>query len=470
MPKVDTGPSLELRVVVSSDAATIKLRKLRSQMFYQRLVWCLCLLVLTSCGGQGSYSGPPSGTFVVNVTVSGLPINGTAQVVVQNNGVDSLSFINNGTQSFPYQQIGSGYNVSILTQPSPLNCVVSPATGSNPINVNVNCSEQFVYVTNYASSKLSVLSVGAGGILTQLSLVSTGQNPTSVAVHPNGKFAYVSNYSSSTISVYGIQNGTLSTPYSVATGAGPFKIVISPNGSYLYCVNINAGTVTEYAIASGGGLTQVTGSPLTIGVGINSIAVDPTSSFVYVSGGLTNSTVYEYQIQSNGSLSFLGSTTTGISAPTSVVVSPGGKFAYVINSTANNASVFSIGAGGQLTFSSTAATGLVPHDIAFTPNGSYAYVTNYGGTLNPGTSLTQYQVNTSTGALSQMTNPTVTAGQTSSAGPYSIVVDAIGYSVFNSNYNESSISQYVISSTGALNVASPTFTTNISSPTSIALH
>jgi len=189
-----------------------------------------------------------------------------------------------------------------------------------------------------------------------------------------------------------------------------------------------------------------------------------------VSGGLTNSTVYEYQIQSNGSLSFLGSTTTGISAPTSVVVSPVGNFAYLVNSMSNSITTFSIGSDGVLTYSSTTNTNLNPHDIALTPNGSYAYVTNYGGTLNPGTTISQYRVNPTTGALSNLTNSLVSAGQTNASGPFSLIVDANGIFLFNTNYNESSISDFVISNTGSLIVSVPAFTTNVSAPSSITIH
>ena len=434
-------------------------------MFYQRLVLCFSLLLLISCGGQGSYSGPASGTFVVNVTVSGLPSNGS-RVDVQNNGASTLSFVSNGTQTFPSQAMGSAYSVSISKQPSPLYCSVTSTTGSNPVNVSVTCSDQYVYITNYATSKLSRLSVGAGGLMTQVELVSTGQNPTSVVIHPNGKYVFVANYTSSTISVYSLLSGSLSAVYAPSAGSGPYDLTITPNGSYLYCVNILDGTISEYQISSSGVLTSI--GSTSVSAGINSMAIDPSGSYVYVSGGTSSSTLYEYQIQSNGTLLLRASTNDHISGPTAVHVSPGGKFAYVVNSTSNSVAVYSIGAGGTLAYSTNISTGSVPHDIAFSPSGAYAYVSNYGGSGSPlGTTLTQYTVNPSSGALTPMTSPSVTAG----SGPYSVVVDPSGYGVFSSNYNDNSISQFIISGTGSLpGVASHTFNTNIGGPTSIAIH
>ena len=450
-------------------------------MFYQRLVLCFSLLLLISCGGQGSYSGPASGTFVVNVTVSGLPSNGS-RVDVQNNGASTLSFVSNGTQTFPSQAMGSAYSVSISKQPSPLYCSVTSTTGSNPVNVSVTCSDQYVYITNSATNTLSRLSVGAGGLMTQVELVSTGQNPTSVVIHPNGKYVYVANYSNSTINFYSLLNGSLSGGYvtsldpnyndnnniNINQTYGPNYLTITPNGSYLYCVNRNNGTISEYQISSSGVLTSI-GSTF-VSPGINSMAIDPSGSYVYVSGGPSSSTLYEYQIQSNGTLlplrpEPLNEIHDHISGPTAVHVSPGGKFAYVVNSnsTSNSVAVYSIGAGGTLAYSTNITTGSVPHDIAFSPSGAYAYVSNYGGS---GT-ISQYTVNPSSGALTPMTSPSVPAG----SGPYSVVVDPSGYGVFSSNYNSNSISQFIISGTGSLpDVASHTFNTNIGDPTSIAIH
>ena len=442
-------------------------------MFYQRLVLCFSLLLLISCGGQGSYSGPASGTFVVNVTVSGLPSSGS-RVDVQNNGASTLSFVSNDTQPFPSQAMGSAYSVSISKQPSPMYCSVTSTTGSNPVNVSVTCSDQYVYITNYAKRNLSRLSVGAGGLMTQVELVSTGQNPTSVVIHPSGKYVYVANYSDSTISFYSLLSGHLSEgpltyldPNNNDATYGPNYLTITPNGSYLYCVNINNGTISEYQISSSGVLTLI--GSTTVGAGINSMAIDPSGSYVYVSGfymsgGTLISNLYEYQIQSNGTLLLLASPyDPHISGPTAVHVSPGGKFAYVVNSTSNSVAVYSIGSGGTLEYSRNISTGSVPHDIAFSPSGAYAYVSNYGDST-----LSQYIVNPSSGALTPMTSPTVTAG----SGPYSVVVDPSGYGVFSSNYDDNSISQFIISGTGSLpGVVSHTFNNpNFGKPTSIAIH
>jgi 6-phosphogluconolactonase (cycloisomerase 2 family) len=454
-------------------------------MLFKRLVLLavyLPLLLIYSCGGQGSYSGPPPGTFNVIITVSGLPSNSTSLVVVQNNNTNPLSFSGNGVQKINLLS-GASYNITVTTQPSPLICSVSSGsgtnTGTNDINVSVVCKEQYVYVTNYAANSLSVLGLGQGNVLLPVAQANTGVNPTKVVIHPTGLFAYVANYTDTTISQFSLGVGSitaLATPTisTGANGAGPYDMAVSPNGSYLYCVNINSGTITQFSIgASGSGAGQLTqiSTPLSIGTGINSIAIDSSSTYVYVTKGGNSSAIYTFQIQANGALQQL-STLSGFFAPTAVVLSPEGKFAYVINSSQDNVGVYSVN-NGNLTFSSYVSTGHVPHSIAFSPSGAFAYVTNYGGSGAPGTTLSQYSVNASSGALTPLGSPTVISGHTSSAGPYTVVVDANGGYLFDVNYNESSVSQYSISASGnvgALSSSSQDYVTGISSPTSIAIH
>jgi len=328
-------------------------------------------------------------------------------------------------------------------------------------------------VANNAVNTLASLSIGAGGVLTPVgSAPATGVGPTSVVVHPNGNFAYVSNAGGNTISVYRIQSGTLgSAIYVVPTDTGPVKLAITPNGNFLYAVNINAGTISEYSIAQGGGLTAVAGSPYGAnnGVhqgGLNGLAIDPSSTYLYVSNA-TNSTLYEYQIRaSDGVLQYLGSTSTGLSAPTSVALSPNGKFAYVVNSFTSKVAIFSIGADGILTPSSLVPTGTGPQNIAFTPNGAYAYVTNYNA--GAGATISQFTVNTGAGDLIPMPAPSIYVG--ANTGPYDVVVDPTGQTVFSSNRTSNSISQYSISNTGALSISNPVYSTGISSPQGIAVH
>lgn len=442
-------------------------------MIYQRLALTLLVLLLTSCSGQGSYSGPPPGTYILSVNVTGLPIDDSASLQVQNNGTSTLSFTSNTTQSFPYQSVGSSYNVTISAQPFPINCSVSSGSGvnasANTVTVNVVCSSQYVYVTNFSNNNLSVLQLGQAGLLRSISQLTTGGEPSSVVVHPNGQFVYVANQQDNTVWVYKALNGILTYIAKVATGSQPFSLSMSPSGAYLYCANINDGTISEYAVSQGGTLTPVASSPLTVetsNFGLNSITVDPSGKYVYVTG-LNSGNFYGFQIQPDGSLVSLQTKTAELSLPKSVVISPSGNFAYVVNSGAGNVAIYPI-SSGLLGSPSLVSVGAVPHAIAFTPSGTLAYVSNYG-VNGDGNTISQFTVNASSGLLVQMTNPTFTASQPNAAGPFALAVDASGYSLFVANYPSNSLSEYVITSTGALTTPVQTYT-GLLTPASIAVH
>ncbi len=87
-----------------------------------------------------------------------------------------------------------------------------------------------------------------------------------------------------------------------------------------------------------------------------------------------------------------------------------GKFAYVVNSEDATVSQYSVGANGVLEALATppVATGVGPWNITLSPNGKYAYVSNYGVTPGNfpcvGSTVGQYAIAPDTGALSPL-NP-----------------------------------------------------------------
>jgi len=443
-------------------------------MFFLRLVLLVTLYLLTSCGGQGTYSGPPPGTYQVSVTVSGLPRNNSAQLVLNNNN-STLTFTSNTTQTFPYQNSGTSYNVLVETQPSPVSCTVTAGSGSNAgtstVNVNVACSNEYVYVSNYGSNTVTVLQVQPSGVLGLIGQYTTGSEPSSVVIHPSGKYAYVSNFGNASIFEYTINSGVMAQFSSIATGAQPYNLAVSPDGKYLYCANSLDGTISEYSIDSLGALAFMSGSPVSVGAGVESLAIDPSSSYLFAT---TGTRLYVFKIQADGTLSSLGSNANSISSPTQVAVSVDGKFVYVVNGqSVGSVAIFPFNAG-VLGTPSTVSAGVYPKSIAFTPSGAFAYVSNYG--LNgTGTTVLQYSVNTSTGALTPMSPNTVSTNQNAS-GPFALVVDASGYAVFVSDMTQSgtsggSVTQFLIGNSGILPAnGTTTYSTGISSPRSIAVH
>ncbi len=462
-------------------------------MFYKRLVLLLSLLVLASCGGQGSFSGQPNGTYVVSVTVSGLSnlnnLTSGSFLKIQSNASE-LTFTGDGTQSFPYQSVATQYNVVIVTQPSPVVCRVMGGSGvntsSNTINVNVTCAAQYVYVANFNANSLTVFEIlGQGRFTPVRTSVPTGTAPSSVVAHPNAPYIYVANQGDNTIGAYQITNGVPALMHTAiqvqgtALSSGPNFLSISPNGSFLYCSNTD-GTISQFRIGVDGSLTQITGAPINVGNGLNSLSVDPSSNYLYATRSDTNANpnvnaIYQFSIQSNGGLQTLDAPVNlaAHSRPTSVAVGPTGQYAYVVNNGANNVEVFPLNAGALGSpLSPPILVDPYPHAIALavTPNGTYAYVSNYG-LSGSGNTLSQLRVDPTSGALSAI-NSSV---QLNVFGPYAVAVDGSGYGVFVSNYHQNdagTLSELLIASDGSLPNAPISYGNNgiLSQPQSIAIH
>ena len=104
---------------------------------------------------------------------------------------------------------------------------------------------------------------------------------------------------------------------------------------------------------------------------------------------------------------------------------------YVGNQGSANVSQHGIGAGGGLSPYSpaTVAAGEAASDVAVTPDGRSAYVTNQSGTVS------QYDVNPLTGALSPKTPATVAAG----TKPFGIAVTPDGKSAYVANETDNTV-------------------------------
>jgi 6-phosphogluconolactonase (cycloisomerase 2 family) len=135
----------------------------------------------------------------------------------------------------------------------------------------------------------------ATGALTSIAgNLATGSVPDRVAVTPNGQYLYVSNWLGSSISIYSIAGGSGALTSQGAFGTGspsrPLGLVVHHNGNFLIAA-MNSSQVDDnvrvYSIGVNGALTQVaTGSsgnspaPARSATGVT---VDPSGNFIYVS-------------------------------------------------------------------------------------------------------------------------------------------------------------------------------------------
>jgi len=305
------------------------------------------------------------------------------------------------------------------------------ATGNDPVAFAISQNGRYAFVVNQADNTISAylanttlgLLVNAGNAIeTNATLNGT---PTAVAVDPLSQFVYVVNSGTSTVTGYSINatTGVLtclggsitacpSAP-TATTGTAPSALTFATqNGAeYLYVVNSGSGNISEYLMSSTGALTPNG----TAGAGNNPKAIAVTAvggPFVFVVNE-SDATVSAYVVNA-GVLGVNGSaTSTGGLSPTSIAITPNGRFAYVTNSnsTTNSIAEYSISSSGILSYLGAVSTTISPDSITVEPTGQFAYVTS---TTN---NVTTYQIG-SNGILSAL------ATQQLGNGPVSLVTAA----------------------------------------------
>jgi 6-phosphogluconolactonase len=241
---------------------------------------------------------------------------------------------------------------------------------SNPVGLGVNSGGQFLFVLNQgavppataAPATISVFSIDtARGLLTPIagspfpfaSLVAP--NPQFLTVSPTAGLVYVSNGVSGTISGFSIAaNGSLSevagSPFSV--GANITGMTIDPKGQFLYAADQVNNKIASFSIQSGGALTPVAGSPFATDLGPASVAVDSAGAFLF-SANQGAATVSSFKIASGALTQVAGSpfpvVASGSPLPSFVAVDGTNTFLYVANTGTRNISGFTIKSDGTLT-------------------------------------------------------------------------------------------------------------------------
>jgi YVTN family beta-propeller protein len=309
-------------------------------------------------------------------------------------------------------------------------------------------------------------------------------DPQSIAVDPSGRFAYVMNGACSGgaggyVSMYTINptTGALASigppVYTYDYGDSPASVAVSPSGKFVYVTNsgyvwdLDDGSVAMYSINATTGALTYTGTISGNCPGLclpSSVIVDPSGRFAYVASGGYG---FPFNIQmysinaTTGALTSIGTIAAG-TAPVAVAMDPAGKFAYVVNEnggSAGNVSMYAINATtGALASIGTIAAGTDPVSVAVNPAGKFAYVTNSGSN-----DISMYNINATTGAL---TSIGTTAARTD---PVCVAVDPSGQFAYVTNSGSNDVSMYTINATTGSLTLIGTISAGLS-PTSIAIH
>jgi len=475
----------------------------------------LVALALAACGGSSGGSSttpPPPATTQYSIGGSVTGLTGTG-LVLQDNGGDNLAVSASGSFTFATKvNSGAAYAVTVMTQPTGQTCTVTDGSGTasaNVTNVAVACAASSAGITiggtvegltgtglalqDNGSDTLSITKNGAFTFTTALATgtayavtVSTqpstptqtctvvngsgttgSANVTGVVVNcaAVGKFAYTASYSGSEIYAFTISATTggltavTGSPY--PDGTSPAAVSLAPNGLFAFSASNDGKDIHAFTInQTTGALTEVSGSPYATGFATGTaypdIAVSPNSGALYLASS-GDAEVAGFAInQTTGQLTALAGSpyAAGTGAGGIPAFSPNGNFLYVVNTAANTVSAWSINSTtGVLTAvaGGNVATGGGPTWIAFTPNGSFAYVSNSG---TGGNSISAYSVNATTGVLTPLSPATVTTDET----PQDLTIDSAGTHLYvpqETGASPGGIQVYTIGTTGALTATGP---------------
>jgi 6-phosphogluconolactonase (cycloisomerase 2 family) len=197
-----------------------------------------------------------------------------------------------------------------------------------------------------------------------------------------------------------------------------------------------------------GVLTQLAGSPITAGLGVQSLVLHPSKKFLYAANSGANN-ISLFTISSTGAITEVTPRVDAGTAPTLMVIDSAGKYLYVGNSGSYDISVFSIDSGTgaltavpQISGQPTATIGMTPFKMQLAPSGNILYVT--GQTI---TGVVQaFSVNAGVVSNQAIAGSPYTTGN----APYGLTIDSGGKFLYTPNTIDSSISEFKINSDGSL--------------------
>jgi len=333
--------------------------------------------------------------YSIGGAVTGL--NSGNSVVLQDNGGNSTTVSGNHAYTFSTDiASGSGYSVTVSSQPTGQNCSVSNGTGTvvsaNVTNVSIDCGDNDYNVGATVSGLLSgnsvVLLNNGGDALTVT--VNGGPDEFSAPVAAGSTYD-VTVQSVTAGQTCGVSNGSgtitgSNVTASISCTANDYSIggsvtgllsgrsiVLEDNSTNLTTVSSNTTFTFSTKIASGSGYA----------VAISTLPVGQTCSVTNGSGTVAASNVTNVVINCTANTYDIGGTVTGLTGSGLVLENEGG----------DNLSLAPGGSSFSYTFSTPLAAGSPYHvTVLDQPSGQYCTVSNASGTV-AGSAVTNANVN-----------------------------------------------------------------------------
>lgn len=312
--------------------------------------------------------------------------------------------------------ISNGDSVSVINLKT--NTVLTTITDSSfnePYTITINKAGTKAYVTNSNSTTITIIDIPTN---TVVGTIGGFDGPSGFAITPSQSIAYVNNYggpegvqsgNGTTVSIVDLNNNTIAG--TITVGLAPAALAITPDGEFVYVIN------------------YVDGNP-----GTGTVSIIQTS---------TNTVI---------------GTIKGFSGPFGIAITPNGKYAYVTNFGSNNFApvghtVSTIDLNSNTVIANT-FLGTQPSGIAITPNGALAYASVYNtlylgpnfSNLTPGTGVVDI--------IDIATNTVISEPIIVGPSPANVAISPNGKRALVSNYSGNSVSVIDISDVMWLNVRS----------------
>lgn len=342
---------------------------------------------------------------MVSHAVAAGPVVATVGVGLNPNGIaitpdGRYAYVaNNNNNSVP-----GADNVSVIdTATNKLVTTINDASFNEPYTVTINAAGTRAYVTNSNSTTVTIIDIATN---TVIGVISGFDGPSGFVITPDGLHAYVNNYGAgfpnpsgfgTTVRVVDLTTNAIVGP-AIVVGQAPAALAITPDGAFVYTVN------------------YVDGNP-----GTGTASIIRTSDNTVVSP-----------------------TITGFSGPFSIAITPDGKHAYVTNFGSNNFAPYGTTVSvidlTTNTISDTIQVGIQPSGVAITPNGKYVFISNYHTLyLGPNfTDLTAFQgtVNVIRTSDNKVLNGVINVG----LSPAQIAITPDGQFAYVTNYTSDNVS------------------------------
>ena len=251
--------------------------------------------------------------------------------------------------------------------------------GFQPYGLTFNTDGSRLYIGDLSNNRVSVVDTATNAVVDHIGGLN---QPTDVALSPDGSLLYAPNQGDDSVKVIDVATKAIVAAYSFADI--PYKLAANPNGTQVYIGRTNGNAVSVLTLVSGENNAPVAGTP-TFG--------DADA----VTGAITGS--LNFTDTDSDPLTY---TYSGDSAKGALVVNADGTFVYTPNQAARLGAYQTAGpdfasfevtasdglataavivappiAPGRLELTTPLTAGGQPSAVAFSPDGTRAYVTDY---------------------------------------------------------------------------------------------